>query len=164
MRRAISLFCQVTGGALILALVIIVSAEVIGRSAFDHSFLVADEYSGYIAVMITFLGIPYAMDENALLRVDVFRQRIGRGARRYLDLFFHLAALSVSVVLTFQLARMAWRTFERGTFAATPARTPLWIPQSAMALGMVLLVLVILLRTIALARQAGGAPVEDPER
>ena len=143
MRKGLSLLCQVVGSLLILALVVIVAAEVIGRSAFGHSFMVADEYSGYIAVMITFLGIPFAVDKEALLRVGFLVDRLREQPRRALELAFRLVAISVSGVIGYQLGRMALKSFERGTFASTPAQTPLWVPQGAMVLGMAFLVLML---------------------
>lgn len=149
MRKGLSLFSQVVGSLLILTLVIIVAMEVIGRSAFGHSFMVANEYSGYIAVMVTFLGIPYAVDKDALLRVNFLVDRLREKPRRGLELAFRLTAISVSGVIGYQLVRMAIKSFERGTFASTPAQTPLWIPQGAMVLGMALLVLMLAVQIIA---------------
>lgn len=149
MRKIVNRACQVIGGVLILALMIIVTAEVIGRAAFGHTFLVANEYSGYIALMLTFIGIPYAMDQGALLRVNFLIDRLNHSHARLLELLFRVIAFLVSAVICHQLIRMTLKSYERGTFASTPARTPIWIPQCVAAVGMLLLLIVIFAQIMA---------------
>ncbi len=146
MRALVVTLCQVMGGLMILVLTAIVVAEVIARNLFDHSFLVADEYAGYLVVAITFMGIPFAMDQEALLRVDALIQRLRHRKRILAEMVFNLVSLATTAVLGFQYYGMAARTFARGTFAPTPAQTPLWIPQSVMTAGMVFLAVVLLAR------------------
>ena len=149
------------GGLLILALMLMVAGEVLARSLFDHSFLLADEYSGYIVVMLVFLGIPYALHEEALLRVDFLFERLRGRGREVLALLFDLISLLVTLVLGFYLTRMVVTTFERGTFSSTPQMTPLWIPQLAMPLGILLLLVVLLARILGrlrTLRRGGSGP------
>lgn len=146
MIRFVLRFAVFAGGLLIVALMLIVASEVVSRSVFNHSFLVADEYSGYIAVMLVFLGIPYALHEEALLRVDFFFERMRGRWRLLVALLFDLISLAVTLIIGFYLTRMALTTFERGTFSSTPAMTPLWIPQIVMPVGILLLTVVLLAR------------------
>lgn len=156
MKRLVVTLCQVMGGLMILALTVIVVAEVVARNLFDHSFLVADEYAGYLVVAITFMGIPYAMDQEALLRVDALIQRLRNRKRILAEMLFNLVSLAATAVLGYQYYGMVTRTFARGTFAPTPAQTPLWIPQSPMTVGMVFLGVVLLARIVDNLRGLAG--------
>ncbi len=157
------------GGLLIALLVILVASEVVGRSLFNVSLMVADEYAGYIVVALVFLGIPYALFHDALLRVDFIYERLKGKRRELLGLLFDLVSLAVTCVLGGYLTRMVLTTFERGTFSSTPAMTPLWIPQVAMPIGLLLTAIILLhrmagriraLRRPAAASTAPGATAE----
>jgi len=146
----------VVGGLLIAFLAAMVAIEVVARSAFSVSLMVVDEYAGYIVVALVFLGIPYALHHDALLRVDfVFNRLRGKG-RVLASLLFDLASLAVTLVLGWYLTRMVITTFERGTFSSTPAMTPLWIPQAAMPIGLLLTVLILLHRIVLRVRALRG--------
>lgn len=148
----------IAGGLLIAFLALMVATEVIGRSLFNVSLLLADEYSGYIVVALVFLGIPYALFHDALLRVDfVFERLRGRG-KVLAALLFDLASLAVTAVLGWYLTRMVITTFERGTFSSTPAMTPLWIPQVVMPIGLLLTVLILLHRIVGRCRALRHGP------
>lgn len=166
MLRFVLRVAMLAGGLLIVALMLMVAGEVLARSLFGHSFLLADEYSGYIVVMLVFLGIPYALHEEALLRVDFLFERLRGRGREVLGLLFDLISLLVTLVLGFYLTRMVVTTFERGTFSSTPQMTPLWIPQVAMPLGILLLVVVLLARIagrLRALRRGGQALAPGPD-
>jgi TRAP-type C4-dicarboxylate transport system permease small subunit len=146
----------VLGGFLIAALVLLVAAEVVLRSGFNLSLLAADEYSGYIVVALVFLGIPYALFHDALLRVDFLFDRL-RGKRKVvLSLIFDVVCLAITAVLGFYLTRMVVTTFERGTFSSTPAMTPLWIPQAVMPIGLLLTAIILVARIAGRFRVLSG--------
>lgn len=136
----------VLGGTLIALLVILVACEVIGRAVFGVALQAADEYSGYIVVALVFLGIPYALYHEALLRVDFLFDRLKGRRKVVLSLVFDVVCLAVTAVLGYYLTRMALTTLERGTFSSTPLMTPLWVPQLVMPIGLVLTVLILLAR------------------
>jgi TRAP-type C4-dicarboxylate transport system permease small subunit len=154
----------VLGGLLIAALVLLVASEVVLRSAFDVSLLVADEYSGYIVVALVFLGIPYALFHDALLRVDFLFERLKGKRREALSLLFDLCCLAVTAVLGLYLTRMVIASYERGTFSSTPAMTPLWFPQLVMPIGLALTALILLSRIAGRVRVLRGAAPLPPPR
>jgi len=146
----------VLGGTLIAFLVILVASEVIARSVFGVSLQAADEYSGYVVVALVFLGIPYALYHEALLRVDFLFDRLKGRRKVVLSLVFDVVCLAVTVVLGYFLTRMALTTLERGTFSSTPLMTPLWVPQLVMPIGLVLTVLILLARIVERCRLLRG--------
>lgn len=155
----------VSGAVLIAALVVLVASEVIARGLFNVSLMLADEYAGYIVVALVFLGIPYALFHDALLRVDFIFERLRGRKREVLALIFDLVSLAVTLILGFYLTRMVITTFERGTFSSTPAMTPLWIPQAVMPLGILLIVIILLARVAKRVRILGGrAAPEEPSK
>lgn len=153
----------IAGGLLVAFLAAMVATEVIARSVFNISLMVADEYSGYIVVALVFLGIPYALFHDALLRVDFIFERLKGKGRIVAALLFDLVSLLVTCVLGWYLTRMVLTTFERGTFSSTPAMTPLWIPQAVMPLGILLIVIILLYRIAGRVRALARPRAPDGE-
>jgi TRAP-type C4-dicarboxylate transport system permease small subunit len=137
----------------ILAMAGITAAEVTARSFFDISFEVADEIGGYLLVAAVFLGLGPALAGGAMLRVEMIEQHLPGRIRRVLDVLFHLVALAVSGVMLWWIWLHIGSTWRRGTVSATWLETPLWLPQAAMPIGMVLLIATLL---VALVRRRRG--------
>lgn len=131
------------GSALLLIMMAMIVVEVVLRGLFKSSLLVVDEYSGYLVVAITFLGIPFALRDQALLRVDVVIDRLRGRGRALAELVFDLVSFACAAALGWFLLRMVLTSYERGTFTTTPAMTPLWLPQAIMPIGIALTLLVL---------------------
>jgi TRAP-type mannitol/chloroaromatic compound transport system permease small subunit len=58
-------------------------------------------------------------------------------------------SLAASMLVSWQLVRLALNSWHSEDVAPTPLQTPLWLPQVSMGLGMILLCLA-LLRTIVM--------------
>jgi TRAP-type C4-dicarboxylate transport system permease small subunit len=74
--------------------------------------------------------------------------RLQPSVRVVSQIVFDLMALAASVLVSWQLIRLALNSWRAEDIAPTPLGTPLWLPQVSMGLGMALLCLA-LLRTIA---------------
>lgn len=149
----------ITAGGILCALMMaLVAGEVVTRSLFNFSLLVTDEYTGYMVVAMVFLGIPYALYHEALLRVDFLFNRLKGTRRQVVGLIFDFISLGVTGILGWFLGRMVWTTFQRGTFSSTPTMTPLWVPQVFMPIGMLLLALILVARIVDRFRILRGLP------
>jgi len=125
----------------------------IGLRLFGHSTFILDEYIGYSVAAMTFLGLPYALEKDGLIRVSLVLERLPRAWRWPLELF-----ASVSALLAFGWLARYWtlaveRSYARGIISETMARTPLWIPQSAVLLGLYLLCFALAVRTLQILAQ-----------
>jgi len=96
----------------------------------------SDEYSGYIFGGATVWAYAYCLVHRSHIRIDalynIFPQRI----RAVLDVI-GLALLGVYILY---LTERAWQVFigtlEKGSKAATPQQTPLWLPQLVWVSGL----------------------------
>lgn len=144
LERSCRVACEIT----LLAMVVLISAEVIARMA-NFSFEVVDEIGGYLFSALTFLSLPVALIGGAYHQVEYVRQRLGRRGRATGGIVFTLLSLMFSVVLLWQLWRLVFRSFTSGVIAPTLLGTPLWIPQSAMLIGVAALTLSLLRMLLA---------------
>lgn len=132
---------------LLIAMIILIGAEAIARNAFATSLQITDEIGGYLLVATTFLSMSVAEAHGAFHRVELVQARLGQSARLVSQIIFDLMSLVASAFITWQLTRLVMNSWRSEDVAPTPLQTPLWIPQTAMAIGMFLLCLA-LVRTI----------------
>lgn len=145
---------------LVVVMALLICTEVICRSLLGFSLMFTDEVAGYLLVGLVFLGMPVALANGALFRVELVLARLPARARSWLELVFDVASLAVTLVLLRELWRFVLDSWSRGVRAPTVLATPLYIPQSLMVLGTATLVCVLLLhiaRDIEVIRSGGGA-------
>ena len=136
---------QVLIEIIVVAMALLICAEVFCRSVLDFSLMFTEEIAGYLLVAIVFLGMPVALSRGALFRVEFVLNRLPAGAFRWVQLVFNLLSLGVSLILLWQMFRLVIDSWERKIAAPTVLATPLYIPQIFMVLGLFTLVLVLVL-------------------
>lgn len=125
-------------GYAFFALSIFIVVEILARKLFNYSFQGADEIGGYVLAAGTAGGFGFALIHRSHTRIDLLVSRLSGRRQAAFNL---LAYVSLAAFATF----MAWRacatlqqSIEFGSLASTPLQTPLWIPQSIWAGGLVL--------------------------
>jgi TRAP-type C4-dicarboxylate transport system permease small subunit len=127
-------------GAAVAGMMALVTFEVLLRTFANRSTLVADEMAGYLLVGMTFLGLAPSLRDGAFIRIDTYRGRLRGGARRALDVALVALALAYAITLDWYLWDLLAGTWRLGTTSIQVSRTPLWIPQTVMAVGGLLLI------------------------
>jgi TRAP-type C4-dicarboxylate transport system permease small subunit len=148
----------------IVCTMVLITTDVIARNIFKRSLLISDEVSGYLLVVMTFFGISYSLRSGSLLRIEFLLFSLPKRLRGIVDVLFDLAALAVCVLLLWSMIRFTWITWQREAIAPTLIETPLWIPQLAMPLGMLILVIAFLLELRgSILRLLGRGPAATTE-
>ncbi|HEV2570579.1 TRAP transporter small permease [Methylocella sp. CPCC 101449] len=150
---------EVTLGVALIAIVLLNFANVVGRYVFNHSLLGAEEVQVYTMIWIAFLGAGIVTWRNMHLRMDAiainFPQPV-KTALRWIE-----AALAIAVV-GYAITQSSWfyvnRIFAFGS-KSDVAHIPMWIPHSAVLIGLGLVIIMLILR----AAGFGAPPIEDPE-
>jgi len=132
----------------LMAMIVLIVAEAIARNIFATSLQVTDEIGGYLLVALTFLSMSVAEAHGGFHRVELIQVRVGKKVRMISQIVFDLMSLGASALVTWQLMRLTLNSWRAEDVAPTPLQTPLWLPQSTMAIGMALLCFA-LLRTIS---------------
>jgi TRAP-type C4-dicarboxylate transport system permease small subunit len=131
--------CETICALFLIVSIVLIAAEAIARNLFATSFQITDEVCGYLLVALTFLSMSVAEAHGAFHRVELVQSRLSRTGRLVTQLVFDLVSLVASVLVTWQLCRLTANSWHTDDVAPTPLHTPLWLPQSAMAIGMALL-------------------------
>jgi TRAP-type C4-dicarboxylate transport system permease small subunit len=138
-------------------ILVMVLASVVGRMA-GFNLRGSDAYAGYCMAASGFLALAHTFKRGEHIRVMLFLERFGGKLRRPLDLWSHVAGIFFCAVLAWFSVRLAWQSHIYNDISQGNDATPLWIPQVAMALGAIVLLIamtdnfVLLLRKRALAQ------------
>lgn len=142
--RGAEILCQ----AALVAMMVMIGAEALVRSAAGYSFEVTDELGGYLLVTVTFLSFSVCCVEHSYHRVELIQARLPERGRAWCELLFDLLSFGFAATLLWQTARLAAMAWGSGETAPTNLVTPLWIPYLSMPLGSGLLCFT-LLRALA---------------
>jgi len=133
----------------IAAMMLLVAAEILLRSLFASSLLIADEFAAYGLVVATFLGLPIAIREAALFRFEGLVNRIPGNWRPHYERFLYLLAIMVAAILFYYLIQFVESSQRRGIVSHGRIEVPIWIPQLMMPLGMGLSLLALIERLLS---------------
>jgi TRAP-type C4-dicarboxylate transport system permease small subunit len=159
MRRALAvlyLACGWLAGAFLLAIAVLVLAQVAGRLVGELVPL-ADEFGGFCLGATSFLALAPTLRAGGHVRVSLLLQNLPPRARHWAELWCLGAASVLAVYFTYYLGDMVWESYQFGDVSQGIVPTPLWIPQTGMALGMAAFALALIEQFVDVAR--GGAPV-----
>lgn len=154
----VSLWAVWAGGLSLLLAAFMIVIEIVGRKLGGSDlfgmalpqFRVpgSDEYSGYVFAGATVWAYAYCLIHRSHIRIDALYNLFPARVRAVLDVV-GLILLSVYVVyLTERAFNVYLGTLEKGSRAATPQQTPLWLPQGVWVTGLVFFCIVTLFVTL----------------
>ncbi|MFN7090527.1 MAG: TRAP transporter small permease [Allorhizobium sp.] len=119
----------------LVALVVLVCAEAFLRGVANISLGFAEEVTGYFVVMLTLSGAALALRSGSLFQVHFLFQQLSTPVRAQVTRAFVIVSLMVCGVLAWKGYDVMMSSLERGKFAPTVLRTPLWVPQMLLPFG-----------------------------
>ncbi|WP_448205574.1 TRAP transporter small permease [Azospirillum sp. sgz302134] len=146
MRTALSILYRAAEflGAVFLVLIgVLIVSQVFAR-LFGRMVPGADELAGYCMAASFFLMLGPALRRGAHIRVGVLIDRLRDGPRRVMELVCLSFATALSLYFAWFWLRMTYDSYDFGDLSQGVLPIPLWIPQAAMAAGLVVLVVALL--------------------
>ena len=98
-----------------------------------------DAYAGYAMAAAGFLALAHTLKKGEHIRVTLILGRLQGRARHALEIWAHTAGVLLAGLFAFYSVRLAWVSHGIHDISTSNDATPLWIPQLAMALGAVVL-------------------------
>lgn len=120
-------------GVLVMVLLSIVSRQL------NFHVPGTDAYAGYAMAAAGFLALAHTLKRNEHIRVTLLLGRLKGRARRGLEIWALSAAVLLAGLFAFYSVRLAVVSYQLNDISTASDATPLWIPQIAMALGTVIL-------------------------
>ena len=100
-----------------------------------------DAYAGYLMAGCGFLALAHTLKRGEHIRVTLLLSSLKGGARRGLEIWALAAAVALSALFAGYSTRLAWQSRQFNDVSTGNDATPLWIPQIAMALGSLILLI-----------------------
>lgn len=168
MRSALDLLYRVSGGIAALFLVAIcgivllqVGANIIDRIASlttgEAIGLVIPsyaEFAGFFLAASSFFALAYSLRRGSHIRVNLVIQHFTGQRRRWIEIWCVAVAAALSAYFCLFMISLVQESLEFGDVSPGMVAVPLWIPQSAMALGLIVLVIALLDELVGLLRGA----------
>lgn len=143
MRRALDALYDAAGylaAFFMVGVLAMVLASVLGRLA-EFNLRGSDAYAGYCMAAASFLALAHTLKRGEHIRVSLLLERFHGRLRRPLEIWSHLAGAVFSGALAWYSVRLVWQSYDFHDVSQGNDATPMWIPQVAMALGAVVLVI-----------------------
>lgn len=162
LRSALDMLYRVSGkvAAFFLAAIgVLIVAQIVGR--FAAVAIDAIEVSGFCMAASTFFGLASTLKQGTHIRVNLLIRGLKGPMKRIVELWCTGTATIAMAYFTYQAVLMVWDTYSFVEMTKGLIIIELWIPQSAMAAGVLVL-------TIALADEfvriaSGSEPAYESE-
>ena len=114
------------------------------------------EFTGYFLVAASFLAMANALRAGSHIRVSLLIRVLPRGPRRLVELWSTAAGTGLSAFFAWYAIDMVLDSYRYNDVSPGIIAIPIWIPQSSMALGLVIFVIALADEFVTLLR--GGTP------
>ena len=152
--------CDLLAKLSLVAMMVIIGAEVVMRNTVHYSWEGSDEVSSYLVVAVTFLSLASCQYHKGYHELQIVKARLSPRARARLDAALHAICLACALVLLWQFSRLVFNSWRSGDASPTSLQIPFWIPQLAMPLGMAAFCLSLLKAMLAEIRSFRRAGAE----
>ncbi len=139
------------GGAVVL-IMLLVCLEVLLRGVFGHSTLIADEMGGYLNVAVIYLGLAYTLDRGGFVRVEIAYKRFTGPTAALARWLILLVSTGYIAVMLYFMVQYVQYSYDGGIRSFNVSQTPLWLPQSLIVVGSVILLMQLLAYVLQRAR------------
>jgi TRAP-type C4-dicarboxylate transport system permease small subunit len=133
--------CGIFAAGLIALGVLVVCEMVFVRYALNRSTIWQTDFTTYCLVAATFIGSPYLLLNRGHVNVDVLPHYLGGEARYWLALAAAAMSFLFCVVMAVLTAGFWYEAWTQRWVSDTMWRARMWIPYSAMPVGLTILAL-----------------------
>ena len=99
----------------------------------------APDYAGYAMAAASFLAFANALNKGSHIRVSILLNALGHRGRYILEIWCFAIGTAVAWYMTYFIYRMIGFALKFKDVSQGQDATPLWIPQSAILIGIVIL-------------------------
>lgn len=142
----------VVGAIALAAMIFIITAQVVSRRVLSAPLVVADELSGYLLVIVTFMGLGYAFVHGDHIQVTLLIDRLGARTKARLRVLWCVIAAPYLLLLLLRTGALAWDSYRNQTFSVSATNVVLWPIQAFVPLGFGVLLLQLLAELLLAAR------------
>ena len=102
------------------------------------------DFTGFFLAASSFLALAYTLREGGHIRVSLFIQNTGPKTRHFIELWCLALALAASAYFTWYAGHLVYESLKFNDLSAGMIAVPVWIPQSAMLIGLSILTIALI--------------------
>jgi TRAP-type C4-dicarboxylate transport system permease small subunit len=140
-RRGLDGLYLVSGVIAALCLIAILFLIVVQMAArwTGEVFPGAPDYAGYAMAAASFLAFASALNRGSHIRVSVLLNAVGPGMRRLIDIWCFAIGTAIAWYFVYFAQKFVYWSWKFKDISQGQDKSPLWIPQSLMLIGAVIL-------------------------
>lgn len=123
-----------------ILLLVMVLLSILGRQ-FNFHVRGTDAYAGYMMAGAGFFALAHTLKRGEHIRVTLLLHAMKPKPRRALEFFSLASAVLLSGLLAWFSVSLCWQSYSIHDISTGNDATPLWIPQLAMAMGTLILLI-----------------------
>ncbi|MEZ5873066.1 MAG: TRAP transporter small permease [Nitratireductor sp.] len=127
----------VAAAVCLVAILFVIVAQMVTRWT-NISIPGLNEYAGYLMASASFLAFAHALNSGSHIRVNLFITALGEH-KFWGELWCMIIGTAASAYLAWYSIRLVYWSNKLGDLSQGQDATPMWIPQTPMAVGAVLL-------------------------
>ncbi len=136
--RKLSLGGAFIASGLLIILVLLILLEIVLRYFFNTSTMRADEYSGYLYLALVCFGFGYTFLRDGHIRITFLTAKISSKSSSLVDIFAGVVTLALLGFIFYRTILLVWDSYQTGVVSEGVSATPLFIPQLALPIGVLL--------------------------
>ena len=155
------------GGAAVAALSVLITLvatgySVIMRYALGKPITWIDELSGYLVVAIVMFGAAEALRKDDHIQVDLLTAALKGYWQASMAVLWMLMVIAFTVVLLVSAWRAVTFSYDFGMYSEGYLEMPMWIPQSLLIVGSILMLLAATAKISRAIRDIASVPDDEP--
>jgi TRAP-type C4-dicarboxylate transport system permease small subunit len=163
MIRGLAAVLAVLAAGGVLAMMLVTMVDVLKRTVTGRSLAGAQEVTESLIVAVVWFGFAWAQYTREHVAVDLLTRRLGVRAAAVVRLAGQLTVLGLAGWMMWRTGANAWGSFESGELRFGLLQVPMWPARTAIPLGLLAFVLVVLVDACDQARSLiGRTPTVEP--
>ncbi|QIE56766.1 TRAP transporter small permease [Pikeienuella piscinae] len=128
----------VLSAVLLAAIALLTFIQIVGRTL-GYLVSTGTEFAGFCMAASIFLALAWTLRSGGHIRVGLVLQALPPGPRRLVEIWCLSGAVFAIGLFAWSATMMTWDSYRFGDVSVGLVPVPLWIPQIAMALGIILM-------------------------
>lgn len=125
----------VAGALALLMMILFVCFEVLSRWLFNEPTVWVNEYSTYLLIAVTFIGLAYAQKEKSHIQVELILGYLSAAAQKRLNVLTLWIGLFFVVFAAWQMVSFNYQEYANNTRSWGLLATPQWKPELVVSVG-----------------------------
>ena len=146
----------------VLCMTLLITVDVFMRYVVGRPLLFVDEVAGYLLVLVAYLAMAETLKRGRHIRVDVLFGRWPPRVQAWLDLILASVGFGALIVVAWRSVIMVHLSHVRGTIVTGKLLTPLYLPQTVLLIGLLVLTLQYVVELYKMLRALRGVAEVPP--